>query len=128
MSLETVTTLMLNAPAEALPLLGLAGVWLWNIAEDGKGAAYCVDGCLTLHYALAEYGIESRVEAVIIDVEGNGTRTRYGGDGPNYNADGIFNGHAVLVVPAADRFLDPTLQQYREVPETEAATVPLMVN
>ncbi|MEU6784983.1 hypothetical protein ABZ912_37820 [Nonomuraea angiospora] len=36
MSLETVTTLMLNAPPEALPLLGLAGVRLWNVAEDGK--------------------------------------------------------------------------------------------
>jgi hypothetical protein len=127
MSLETVTTLMMNASAETLPLIGLAGVWLWNVAEDGKGAAYCVDGCLTLHYALAEYGIASRVEAVILDVEGNGSHTRYGGDGPNYNADGTFNGHAVLVVPAADRFLDPTLQQYAEVPDTEAATVPLMV-
>ncbi|MEV0589409.1 hypothetical protein [Nonomuraea sp. NPDC050310] len=127
MSLETVSTLMLNAPPEALPLLGLAGVWLWNVAEDGKGAAYCVDGCLTLHYALAEYGIDSRVEAVILDVEGNGTHSRYGGNGPHYNPNGTFNGHTVLIVPAADRLLDPTLQQYREVPDTEAATSPLMV-
>jgi hypothetical protein len=118
---------MLNAPVETLPLIGLAGVWLWNVAEDGKGAAYCVDGCLTLHYALAEYGIASRVEAVILDVEGNGSHTRYGGDGPHYNVDGTFNGHAVLVVPEAGRFLDPTLQQYAEAPDTEAATVPLIV-
>ncbi|HUR06118.1 MAG TPA: hypothetical protein VM347_26460 [Nonomuraea sp.] len=33
----------------------------------------------------------------------------------------------MLVVPAADRLLDPTLQQYREVPDTGAATIPLMV-
>ncbi len=127
MSLETVTTLMLNATPEALPLLALAGVWLWNVAEDGKGAAFCVDGCLTLHYALAEYGIASRVEAVILDVEGNVTHGRFGGNGPHDNANGTFNGHAVLVVPEADRLLDPTLQQYREVPDTEAATIPLMV-
>ncbi|SDM71707.1 hypothetical protein [Nonomuraea jiangxiensis] len=81
---------------------------------------------MTTH-ALVEYGIDSRVEAVILDLEGNGTHTRYGGDGPYYNPDGTFNGHAVLIVPAADRLLDPTLQQYREVPDTEAATVPLMV-
>ncbi|MEV6154724.1 hypothetical protein AB0L53_30730 [Nonomuraea sp. NPDC052129] len=68
-----------------------------------------MDGCLTLHYALAEYGIDSRVEAMILEVEGNGTHSRYGGKGPHYNANGTFNGHAVLVVPAADRLLDPTL-------------------
>ncbi|MFI6317113.1 hypothetical protein ACIBG8_06320 [Nonomuraea sp. NPDC050556] len=126
MGMETVTTLMLNAEAEALPLIGVAAVWLWNVAEDGEGAAYCVDGCLTLHYALAEFGIASRVEAVILEMEGNGSHTLYGGDGPSYNANGTFNGHAVLVVPDAHRFLDPTLQQYAEVPETEEATGPLM--
>lgn len=127
MSWETVSTLMQNAPPEVLPLLGVASVWLWNFAEDGASAAHCVDGCLTLHYALAEYGIGSRVEAVILELEGNGTHTRYGGTGPHYNPDGTFNGHVVLVVPPADRLLDPTLQQYREVPDTEAATVPLMI-
>lgn len=33
---------------------------------EGKtaAAAHCVDGCVTLRYALGEYGIDSRVEAI----------------------------------------------------------------
>ncbi|WP_327591418.1 hypothetical protein OHA25_60995 (plasmid) [Nonomuraea sp. NBC_00507] len=122
-SVETVTQLMLAAPPDALPLVGMAGVWLWNVAQDAPSAAYCVDGCLTLHYALAEYGIDSRVEAVILEANGNGARTLYGGDGPHWNPDGTFNGHTVLVVPAAGRFLDATLRQYAEVPNTEHAAL-----
>jgi len=41
-------------------------------------AAHCVDGCLTLHYALGEFGLESRVEAIGLRIEGNGSRTLYG--------------------------------------------------
>ncbi|WP_113701041.1 hypothetical protein [Nonomuraea lactucae] len=74
-------------------------------------------------YALAQYGIDSRVEAVILEADGNGSHTLYGGDGPHWNPDGTFNGHTVLVVPAAGRFLDATLQQYAEVPNTEQAAL-----
>ncbi|MEU4229577.1 hypothetical protein AB0F17_35215 [Nonomuraea sp. NPDC026600] len=120
-SVETVSQLMLAASPDALPLVGVAGVWLWNLAQDAPSAAYCVAGCLTLHYALAEYGISSRIEAVILEVEGSDSHTLYGGDGPCWNSDGTFNGHTVLVVPEAGRFLDATLQQYAEVPNTERA-------
>lgn len=107
--------------------MAVAAVWLWNLAEDGEAAAHCVDGCLTLHYALAEYGIGSSVEAVGLDLHGNGRHTRYGSqDGPRFNADGTFNGHTVLVVPGAGKFIDPTLQQYREVPDSEGARRPLL--
>ncbi|SDI43044.1 Arylsulfotransferase (ASST) [Sinosporangium album] len=61
-----------------------------------------------------------------MEVEGNGSHTLYGGDGPRYNPDGSFNGHAVLVVPPARRFMDATLQQYAEVPDTERGTAPLL--
>jgi hypothetical protein len=122
MSLDNIATLTLGTPPETLPLVAVASVWLWNAAEDGALAAHCVDGCMTLPYALAEFGIASRVDAVTVEVEGAAGRTRYGHtDGPRYNDDGTFNGHAVLVVPPAGRFLDPTIQQYAEVPDTEAA-------
>lgn len=126
--MEAVFTVMTATPPEALPLVALAGVWLWNVAEDAAPAAMCVDGCLTLRYALEEYGIHSRVEAVDLELEGNGSHTRYGDvtRGPYYNADGTFNGHAVLVVPAAGRFVDPTIQQYAEVPDTERAMLPVL--
>ncbi|MFB4317564.1 hypothetical protein [Actinomadura sp. 21ATH] len=66
---------------------------------DDQAAAHCVDTCVNLHYALAEYGISSRVEAVNLELEGNGSRTLYGNEDKG-------------------RFLDPTLQQYKEVPNT----------
>jgi hypothetical protein len=124
---QAVFKVMMGASPEALPLVALAGVWLWNVAEDGAAAAHCVDGCLTLQYALAQYGIDSRVEAVGLQLQGNGTHTRYGDVfAPRYNADGSFNGHTVLVVPPAGRFVDPTLQQYAEVPHTEKAMLPVL--
>lgn len=77
-TLGTVSRLMGSVPDEVLPLAALAAVWLWNLAEDGEEAAHCVDGCLTLHYALAEYQISSRVEAVELQLHGNGRDTFYG--------------------------------------------------
>jgi hypothetical protein len=98
-----------------------------SATQDGVAAAYCVDGCLTLHYALAEYGISSRVEALLLRVEGNGSHTLYGDrQGPCYNANGTSNGHAVLVTLQAGRFLDPTIQQYAEVPRPERGMLPLL--
>lgn len=116
---------MLDAPPAAVPLIGVAGFWLWNLAEDGESAAHCVDACVTLSYALAEYGIEARPEAVCLTVEGPGSRTLYGGrQGPYYNPDGTFNGHVLLVIPGAGRFLDPTVQQY--FTESVSGGLPLM--
>jgi hypothetical protein len=117
--LEDVHLAMWAAEPAALPLAGLTAVWLWNLAQDRAAAAHCVDGCLTLHYALAEYGIASRIEAVTICVEdvrpGGRPGTVYG-QNPRYNTDGTFDGHTVLVATGAGRFVDPTIQQFAEVP------------
>jgi hypothetical protein len=97
MSLQTVVKLLTSASPETLPLIGVASVWLWNAAEDGATAAHCVDECMTLHYALAEFGIASRVEAVTVEVESAKGHTRYGHeDGPRYNSDGSFNADSTL--------------------------------
>ena len=45
---------------------------------------------------------------------------------PRYNADGTFNGHTILVIPAIGRLLDPTVQQFPAVPRTVRAAVPLI--
>jgi len=117
---------MATAPADALPLVALTAVWLWNLAEDGFPAAHCVDGCLTLRHALAEYGIGSRVETVALRIARERlTRPIRPPAVPRYNPDGTFNGHAVLVVPDAGRFIEPTIQQYAEVPDSERAILPL---
>jgi hypothetical protein len=128
LEIEDIHHLMAAAPPAALPLVGLTSLWLWNLAEDQAAAAHCVDGCLTLHYALAEFGIGSHVEAITICIEraaaGSAPGAMYG-QHPRYNADGTFNGHTILVVTGAGRFIDPTIQQFREVPHTKQAMLPL---
>jgi hypothetical protein len=56
-----------------------------------------VDGCLTIKYALAEYGIESEIQAVGVSIAAPGTEPQMygGGNGlhPHHNQDGTFNGH-----------------------------------
>jgi hypothetical protein len=130
LGMDDIHVLMANAPPDVLPLITLTSLWLWNLAEDGAAAAHCVDGCLVLHYALAEYGIESRIEAVTITIGDlrAGFRpgdVRYGSD-PHYNRDGTFNGHTVLVATGAGRLIDPTIQQFTEIPATRRTMLPLM--
>ncbi len=125
LQLDDVHRMMGPAPADALPLIALEAVWLWNLAEGAEAAAHCVDGCLALHYALAEYGIGSRIEAVAVRVGVDG-RGAVQGERPRYNADGTFNGHTVVVVPAAGRFLDPTVQQFAGMPDSGRARLPLL--
>jgi hypothetical protein len=128
--LEDVSRLLMNAPAEVLPLMALPAVWLWNAAEDRKAAAHCIDCCVTIQYALSEYGIESQVQAVGVGIAAPGGEPQMygGGDGlrPHYNDDGTFNGHTLLVMPSAGRFLDPTIQQFAEIPRTARAALPVM--
>jgi hypothetical protein len=128
--LDDVVRLLMNAPAEVLPLMALPAVWLWNAAEDRQAAAHCVDCCVTLQYALAEYGIASSIQAVGVGIATPGTEPQMygGGDGlrPHYNEDGTFNGHTLLVIPAAGRLLDPTIQQFPEIPRTARGGLPIM--
>ena len=125
LEMDDIFQLMSVAPPLALPLVALASVWLWNMAEDREAAAHCVDGCLTLHYALAEYGIASRVEAVGIRLEGLGSHHATYGQNPRYNADGTFNGHTVLVATGAGRLIDPTIGQFDEVPSSRQGMLPV---
>jgi hypothetical protein len=128
--LDDIARLLLNAPPEVLPLMALPAVWLWNAAEDRHAAAHCVDCCVTIQYALAEYGIASEIQAVGVGIAtGQSEPQLYGGgDGlrPHYNQDGTFNGHTILVIPAAGRLLDPTIQQFAQVPRTVQAALPVM--
>jgi hypothetical protein len=128
--IDDIGRLLQNAPAEVLPLMALPAVWLWNAAEDGHAAAHCVDCCVTVQYALAQYGLASEVQAVGVGIAAAGTEPQLygGGEGlrPHYNADGTFNGHTILVIPGAGRLLDPTVQQFGEIPRTARAALPVM--
>jgi hypothetical protein len=106
--------------------MALPAMWLWSVTQDQGAAAHCVDACQTLHYALAEYGIGSEIEAVRLRIDRDGHPGTLWGENPRYNADGTFNGHTVLVIPAAGRFIDPTIQQFPEVPQTTVSMLPAM--
>jgi hypothetical protein len=127
LSMDDIYPLLETASAETLPLIALPAVLLWNAAEDQAAAAHCVDACQVLHYALGEYGIGSQIEAVRLRIDRDGRPGTLWGENPRYNADGTFNGHTVLVVPEAGRLIDPTIQQFPEVPQTTVSMLPAMV-
>ena len=130
LGLDDLADLLLSEPADALPLRALPGLWLWSVAQDGYSAAHCIDGCVTVRYALAEYGIASEIQAVGLGIAAPGTKPQMlgGGEGlqPHYNRDGTFNGHTILVIPDAGRLLDPTIQQFDAIPRTARAAVPML--
>ncbi|MFF0249968.1 hypothetical protein [Streptosporangium sandarakinum] len=126
MDIDDLGEAILHAPADIAPILALTGAWMWNAAQDAISAAHCIDACLTLHHALGVYGIDSHLEPVTLAISGNGSSTLYGGDGPHWNPNGSFNGHVVLAIPEAGRFVDATIQQYREVPVSTHGNVPII--
>jgi hypothetical protein len=125
---ELCALVMSGAAPESVPLIGAASVWLARAADAGGPAAGCVAACLVVRQALAVFGITSRVEAVAVAAESpNGRATLYGHpEGPRFNDDGTFDGHTVLMVTGAGRLLDPTVQQFAEVPRRADACMPLI--
>lgn len=88
-----------------------------------------------LHRRLRHHQLRPRrVRDQLADPGGRGGHRRGPGHGarpacaigryPHYNEDGTFNGHTILVIPAAGRFLDPTIQQFPRVPHTARAALP----
>jgi hypothetical protein len=118
--------LLSSASPEQLPLMALPSMWLSYAAAEGHAAAHCIDACLAVHFALAEYGIGSDVQAVGVSILSDGPDYIFGVP-PHFNSDGTFNGHTVVVVPPAGRLIDPTIQQFEGVPQTARATLPVVV-
>jgi hypothetical protein len=127
---EELLRLLAQTPPELLPLIALPAVWLWDLSKERCAAAHCVDGCVTVQYALAEFGIGSEIQAVGVGIStGRAGPPRPGcaiGRSPHYNEDGTFNGHTILVIPAVARLLDPTVQQFPRVPHTARAALPVI--
>ncbi|MGH3157194.1 MAG: hypothetical protein ACRDNF_11540 [Streptosporangiaceae bacterium] len=127
MDLDAALNGIISAPPVLVPVIALMTVWMWNAAEDGSPASSCVDAGLILIDALAQYGIGAHLEPVQIILCDAADRpiTRYG-DNPRWNADGTFNGHAVITLPSIGRFADPTIQQFKEIPALDLAQRPLI--
>lgn len=121
---EDLAKLMAGADPAGLPLITTAGLWLWNLSEDGRTAADCIDGCLIVHHSLAQYGLQSEIHAVGVAITAGEQRVVY--DNARYDQDGYFDGHTILFVPAAHRIVDPTIQQFAQIPYSRQNSLPLV--
>jgi hypothetical protein len=127
MELEAVTHGIMSAPPLLAPVFALVATWMWNASEDRSPAGSCVDSGIIFTGALAQYGIEARLEPVQVTIcRADGTPLARYGDSPRWNSDGTFNGHAVTTLPGIGRFADATVQQFREIPAGDLARLPII--
>jgi hypothetical protein len=127
MELDAVTHGIMNAPPLLALVFGLVSTWMWNAAEDRSPASACVDSGIIFIDALAQYGINPRLEPVQVTICGaDGTPVTQYGTSPRWNPGGTFNGHAVTTMPGIGRFTDATIQQFKEIPASRLARLPLI--
>ncbi len=127
MGLDDVLTGLASAPPLLAPIFALLSTWMWNAAEDCSPAGACVDAGIISTNALAQFGIRSRLEPVQVAIHGaRGQTSSLYGANPRWNPDGTFNGHAVVTLPSIGRFADATIQQFKEVPRSRLAHLPLI--
>lgn len=88
---------------------------LWLSKARGLRGNICVDACLTLQHAYAQFGIRSEVTPVDLVVEGkDGQRIMHGTPQPHWES-GSFVGHVILYLPDSQRIVDPTVEQYPQI-------------
>lgn len=123
--------LIFGMPPSRTPLITPTAIWALHVADMYTiDPGRCVDACLALRAAFEVFGIPSRPAAVRVGIGAVGEdparllERLHGAERAHFNADGTFNGHLVLVVPHPGVFLDPTIQQFPEVPRTAMAELP----
>lgn len=127
MGMDQVLTGIMSAPPLLAPVFALMSTWMWNAAQDRSPAGACVDAGIIFTSALDQFGIEARTEPVQVTIYGvHGQASASYGANPRWNPDGSFNGHAVITLPGIGRFADATIQQFREVPRSRLARLPLI--
>jgi hypothetical protein len=100
-----------------LTLTRLLPILLDAAATDAAlPAARCVDATQTLRYAFAELGIASELRAVEMNVRdaSTGATFAHGTRQPSWEGN-LLDGHCILLLPGRWHFIDPTVEQYREV-------------
>ncbi|MFC9084639.1 hypothetical protein ACFTY7_49060 [Streptomyces sp. NPDC057062] len=99
-------------------LVELVLPYLWVALVDGRVPAdVCVDACMTLRNAYGQLGVRAELLAVDLAVQHkDGGGTRYGSLAPSWTGTSR-NGHCVLVLPDAERFVDATVEQFDEARE-----------
>lgn len=79
-------------------------------------AERCVDDCLVLAHAYAQFGMETEVRIAELTVTDSVTASRevHGSVAPRWE-DGMFHGHTVVWLPQHSCLVDPTAEQYEEI-------------
>lgn len=103
-----------SAPPEAIIPVLLATTWAG--VQVGQTANHCVDACRTLGFALAQLGIRTELRAAELIIHNNrtGQMTRRAPQIPSWQGSEL-TGHCILTLPEQDRFIDATIEQFREV-------------
>lgn len=120
---ELAAEMLLNAPAELLPLYTL--LYAWQTMSAGRPANTCTTACLSLQSALARLGIASEPRVVQATITCRDLGARVGSRHPRWNGT-YWDGHMVLVLRDQGRFVDMTLHQARVLPRTGMYAAPIV--
>lgn len=104
---------------DPLTLIAMPALFLETIAAAYRPvlpAERCVDDCLVLAHAYAQFGMEAEVRIAELAVTDSVTASRevHGSTEPLWE-DGIFHGHMVAWLPGHCCLVDPTAEQYEEI-------------
>ena len=113
-STQALGKLLAGAPPDSLVPLLVPILWLHHV--DGLPGNLCVDAAYTLRYAYAQFGIRAEIMPVdlVIQDSRTGATVMHGRPDPHWE-DNQYVGHCVLRLPDDGRFVDATVEQYREI-------------
>jgi hypothetical protein len=104
---------------DPLTLIAMPALFLETIVAGYRPvlpAERCVDDCLVLLSAYAQFGLEAEVRVVELTVTDSVTASRevHGNLEPRWE-DGMIHGHTVVWLPEHRCLVDPTAEQYEEI-------------
>jgi hypothetical protein len=104
---------------DPLTLIAMPALFLETIAAGYRTvlpAERCVDDCLTLARAYAQFGVEAEVRIAELTVTDSVTTSQevHGTLAPRWEDD-LFHGHTVVWLPEHWCLVDPTTEQYEEI-------------
>lgn len=95
-------------------LIALMVPTLWSALMTGRQANVCVDACRILQHAYGQFGMPSELHAVSLDVVDARGDVIHHAPEPSWEGT-VLDGHCILYLPDDCRFVDATVEQYRQV-------------
>lgn len=105
--------------SDPLTLIAMPALFLETVVatyRDVLPAERCVDDCLVLAHAYAQFGMEAEVRIAELAVTDSVTASRavHGSLEPKWE-NGMIHGHTVVWLPEHCCLVDPTAEQYEEI-------------